>query len=241
MEGDSTGVAAWNYTMGAALNGVPGQILGVDLVERIGMPNLWFRDAPSDLEGADLYSHYVGEMLGPVYGIGEGFFKGAHLAADGEWWRGTEAAMPKVIRDAMKTTRYLEEGVQTLNGDSLLDGLNPYQALMQVSGFTPAKISERYDINSRLKDRERQITSERSDIQRGAAASILAGQSIPESEMAQIRDFNERFPEYPITGDTIRQSAQSKMRAQDRAEFGISLNAKLNDRLRGERATPIYN
>jgi|GEM_PF-310513 len=241
MEGDNPGVAAWNFAMGAALNGVPGQVLGVDLVERIGMPNLWFREAPSDLEGADLYAHYVGEVLGPVYGIGQGFFRGAQLAADGEWWRGTEAATPKVIRDAMKTVRYIGEGVQTINGDTILDGVSPYQALMQVSGFTPAKIAERYDINTRLKDRERQITDARRDIQKAAADAVLAGQSVPDKVMSQIRKFNSEYPEYPITGDTIRQSARGRIRAQDRAEFGVTLNAKLNDRLRAERAPQINN
>lgn len=155
--------------------------------------------------------------------------------------RGTEAAVPKVIRDGLKTVRYLGEGVQTLNGDSLVDGISPYEAIAQAIGFTPAKIAERYDINSRLKDQERKITGERTDIQKEAAAAILAGQDVPESVMEQIREFNARFPEYPITSDTIRQSARSKLRAQERSEFGITLNQRLNDRLRAERATEIYN
>lgn len=239
MQGDSAGVAAWNFTMGAALNGVPGQVLGIDLTDRIGMPNLWFRDAPNDLEGGDLYSHYVMEVLGPAVGVGGGFFRGAQLASEGEWWRGTEAAVPKAVRDAMKSARYMGEGVQTLNGDTLVEELSPYQALVQAIGFTPAEIAERYDINSRLKDRERQITGERSDIQKAAAKAILAGEDIPADVLAQIGDFNTRYPEYPITGDTIRQSARSKKRALDRSEYGVVLNAKLNDRLRAERATPI--
>ena len=239
MQGDSAGVAAWNFTMGAVLNGVPGQVLGVDLTDRIGMPNLWFREAPNDLEGTDLYTHYVMEIMGPAVGVGGGFARGAQLAADGEWWRGTEAAVPKAVRDAMKSVRYIGEGVNTLNGDSLVDQVSPYQAIVQAIGFTPAEIAERYDINSRLKDRERQITGERSDIQKAAAKAILAGEDIPADVLAQIGDFNSRFPEYPITGDTIKTSARSKMRALERSEFGVVLNAKLNDRLRGERATPI--
>lgn len=241
MQGDSPGVAAWNYAMGAALNGIPGQVLGVDLTERIGMPNLWFREASADLEGADLYAHYVGDILGPVYGIGQGFFRGAQLASDGEWWRGTEAAMPKAVRDSMKTARYVNEGVQTLRGDTILESVNPYQALVQLGGFTPAKIAERYDINSRLKDRERQIVDERGAIQREAGDAAISGQQVPESVLAKIRDFNMRYPEYPITGDSIRQSVRGRVRAKEKSEFGIVLNAKLNERLRAERAPAINN
>jgi hypothetical protein len=239
MQGDSAGVAAWNFTMGAALNGVPGQILGVDLTDRIGMPNLWFREARNDLEGSDLYTHYIMELLGPAAGVGGGFFRGAQLAADGEWWRGVESAVPKAIRDGMKSARYVTEGVNTLKGDSLIESISPYQALVQAIGFTPAEISERYDINSRLKDREAQVTDERSGIQKAAAKAILEGEGIPADILAQIGDFNSRYPEYPITGESIKTSARSKMRASDRSEFGIVLNPKLNDRLRAEQATPI--
>ncbi|MDO8983009.1 PLxRFG domain-containing protein [Cypionkella sp.] len=239
MQGDSAGVAAWNFTMGAVLNGVPGQILGVDLTDRIGMPNLWWRDAPNDLEGADLYTHQVMNLLGPAVSIGAGAARGVQLAADGEWWRGTEAAVPKVIRDGMKSVRYVGDGVNTLKGDSLIEGVSPYQAIVQAIGFTPAEIAERYDINSRLKDREMQVTDERSGIQKAAAKAILAGDGIPADILAQIGDFNSRYPEYPITGESIKLSARSKMRASDRSEFGIILNPRLNDRLRAERATPI--
>jgi hypothetical protein len=203
------------------------------------MPNLWFREARNDLEGSDLYTHYIMELLGPAAGVGGGFFRGAQLAADGEWWRGVESAVPKAIRDGMKSARYVTEGVNTLKGDSLIESISPYQALVQAIGFTPAEISERYDINSRLKDREAQVTDERSGIQKAAAKAILEGEGIPADILAQIGDFNSRYPEYPITGESIKTSARSKMRASDRSEFGIVLNPKLNDRLRAEQATPI--
>lgn len=241
MEGDSAGVAAWNYIMGAALNGVPGQILGVDLKERIGMPNMWFRGPSYDMEGADLYAHYVGELLGPVYGIGQGAFRGAFLAADGEVWRGVEAATPKIIRDVMKAGRYSMEGVETINGDTILDGLNPYQVLMQASGFTPAQVAERFEVNTRLKNEEREILDRRKDIHREAGEAISRGEAIPESVIEKIRTFNAQYPEYPITSDTLAQSIKSRARAHAKAEYGVTLNDKLNSRLRGERAPTIYN
>ena len=241
MEGDNPGVAMWNYAMGAALNGVPGQVMGVDLTDRIGMPNLWFRGQSRDMEAGDAFQAYVMDTLGPTLAVFAGFARGMEIASDGEWWRGTEAAFPKVIRDAMKSARYLGEGAQTLNGESLVESVNPYQALMQGIGFTPAEISERYDINTRLKNHEKRIMDRRSGLQKEAAASLTAGQGLDPGLLEQIKAFNREFPEYPITADTIRQSAQSTARAKDRQEFGVSLNPKLNDRLRADRAPAIYN
>lgn len=241
MEGDSPGVAAWNFAMGAAMNGVPGQITGTSLVERIGMPNLWFREPTRELEGTDLLQHYVNETLGPTFGIMVSMARGAGLVADGELVRGFEAMTPKFVRDVVRMGRYSVEGVQTMNGDAIVESLNPWELIMQANGFTPARVAERYDMNNRLKNREKRILDERKGIHRAASDALASGEGIPEEVLAHIRDFNSRFPEYPITGETIRQSFRGRMRASERNEFGVSLNPKLNDRLREALPPLIYN
>jgi hypothetical protein len=241
MEGDTAGVAAWNFAMGAALNGVPGQVTGASLVERIGMPNLWFREPNRDLEGTDLLQHYVNETLGPSVGILFSMARGAQYVTDGEVVRGVEAMTPKFVRDVIKSGRFAAEGVTTMNDDPILESVNPWELLLQANGFTPARVAERYDMNNRLKNREKEIIDERKGIHRAAGDAIKEGGQIPEKVLKQIRDFNARFPEYPITGDTIRQSLQGRMRASERNEYGVSLNPKLNDRLREALPTPVYN
>lgn len=241
MEGDDAGTAAWNFAMGAALNGAPGQILGANLTERMGMPNLWFRGPGRELEGRDVYAHYVKELLGPVYGIGEGIVRGGFAVADGDVVRGAESMIPKFVRDVMKTGRYAVDGVQTWNGDPIVEDPNPWELLLQANGFTPARVAERYEINNRLKNREKKIMDERSDLHRAASEALGEGQAIPEKVMDRIRDFNSRFPEYPITGQTIKQSFRGRQRAKQRNEYGVSLNPKLNARLRSEVAPPVYN
>ena len=241
MEGDDPGTAAWNFAMGMALNGAPGHITGANLTERLGMPNLWFRGPGRELEGRDLYAHYVAEMLGPVYGVGEGIVRGAFSVADGEVMRGAESMVPKFIRDPMKTGRYAIEGVQTWNGDPIVENPNPWELLLQANGFTPSRVAERYDINSRLKNREKKVMDERKGLHRAAGDAIRSGESIPPEVMEDIRDFNKRFPEYPITGETIKRSVKGRIRASERNEFGVSLNTKLNARLRDEVAQPVYN
>lgn len=240
MEGDDPLTASWNFLMGMALNGVPGHALGVDLTNRIGMPELWFRAPDKDLEGKDLWAFYLEQLAGPFFGIAGNMFTGASQIMDGQFLRGAEKMVPTFVRNTIKTGRYATEGVTTYYGDDLVDGLNPWQLLMQLSGFSPAEVAEQYEINNRLKRREKRIEDERKDLHRAATDALRDGSGVPASVMEKIRDFNRRHPEYPITGDTIKKSLQGRLRASARNESGVSLNPKLNDRLRGELAPSIY-
>lgn len=240
MEGDDPLTASWNFLMGMALNGVPGHALGVDLTNRIGMPELWFRAPDKDLEGKDLWAFFLEQLAGPFFGIAGNMFTGASQIMDGQFLRGAEKMVPTFVRNTIKTGRYATEGVTTYYGDDLVDGLNPWQLLMQLSGFSPAEVAEQYEINNRLKRREKRIEDERKDLHRAATDALRDGSGVPASVMEKIRDFNRRHPEYPITGDTIKKSLQGRLRASARNESGVSLNPKLNDRLRGELAPSIY-
>lgn len=240
MNGDSAGVAAWNWIMGMALNGVPGTAIGIDLTNRIGMPDLWFRTPDKDLEGKDLWSFYTEQILGPVAAIGGGALTGLSMAADGQVLRGMEKIVPNMASDLLKAGRYVNEGVTTYYGDHIIEHTNPWEVLMTAAGFTPGRIAERYEINNRLKRREKEITDERKDIHREIGDALRAGDPVPESAMEKVRRFNTEYPEYPITAKSIRQSVRSREQSSARNEFGVSLNPKLNARLRNERAPTVY-
>lgn len=241
MEGDDIGTAAWNWTMGLALNGAPGHALGMNLTERIGMPNLWFRGSDRDLEGSDIWAHYMGELAGPLFSIPGSAIIGTGQMLDGHYLRGLEKMTPVFMRNPIKTARYLNEGVTTVNGDPLVDGLNPWQVFIQANGFTPAEVAERYKINTRLKNNERRVEDRRKGIIREIGEAVRAGQEIPEKAVERMRGFNMDYPEWAITADSIRQSVRSRERASQRQEYGATLNPKLNERLRREAAPALYN
>lgn len=242
MEGDSLGVAAANYAVGAFLNGVPGQLTGAALTERIGSPNLWFRGSDRNLEGEDVVQHYINELAGPIGGIAYSIFgRGLPSLAEGEVVRGVEALTPKFVRDVVRTGRFATEGATTRNGDVLIEDVSPRELFLQANGFTPARLAERYEQNTRLKNKEKEITDQRKDLHKAASDAIKAGEPIPEKVMDRIRAFNSEFPEYPITAKTIKQSYMGRMRASERNEFGVALNPRLNDRLRGDLSPALYN
>jgi N12 class adenine-specific DNA methylase len=225
---------------GLLLNGVPGHITGIDLTNRLGMPELWFRKSDRQLEGDDEYNYFLQEMVGAAPGIVENVWRGTNLAMDGEIVRGVETAAPKFARDLMKGYRYFDEGVTTIKGDPLLDDLPAGDSFLQALGFTPAQVSERYEINTRLKNAEKRITDERRSILSDATSAIRDGAQIPLKTMDAINAFNAANPDYPITGDTIKRSLRARMRASEDMEGGIRINPRIDQRLRDGAAPAIY-
>lgn len=192
------------------------------------------------MEGEDIYAHYVGELLGPVYGIGESVVRGASMIGDGDVQRGVETAVPKMARDLLKGYRYATEGAETMKGDPILEEMSPWQIIAQFNGFTSAQLAERYRINNRLKNREAEIMDRRKAIHKAIGDALMAGQPIPQQAMDDMRAFNSEFPEYPVTKKTIEQSVRGRQRASQANEFGITLNPKLNARLREEAPQAVY-
>ena len=205
------------------------------------MPDLWFRSPLQEVEGKDLWAHYTEQLLGPGFGIVGNVLAGLSMVQDGKYMRGLEKMVPIFAGNALKSGRYISEGVTTYSGDPIIESVNPYQALVQAAGFTPAKVAERYDINSRLKRHEKDVLEDRKGIMREIGDAVRAGNPIPAKTVEKMRAFNAKWPEYPITADGIKQSLGARQRATQRNEFGVVLNPKLNDRLRGERAPALYN
>lgn len=242
----SVGPAAWNYVMGAALNGIPGQVAGVDLTQRLGSPTLWFRENDRNLEGEDLLNERVIELLGPVVGIGFSAARGIQYASEATdfmgYERAVETASPKAVRDLMKAARYAYEGVQSRKGNDIIsdDNVDIGLIIKQAMGFTPIEVAEQYAANSRMYNRNNAAIERRSRIQGRIAKHVIKGEPIPERLFEQMLDFNAEWPRAPITSDTIRQSIKSKIRADAKNESGASLDPRLNDKIRAEEAPLIY-
>jgi hypothetical protein len=227
---------------GVVLNGIPGHLSGLALSERIGMPNLWFRENSRDLEGRDAYWHYTREILGPTYSLFEGITVGIHggLFEPGNLERDIERAVPKFIRDGMRAVRYSAEGVQTWNDDPILDEVSPLDAIRQAIGFTPAAVAERYAANSRMMNRQIRIERERRGLLREITSALQAGDPIPASMTEDVIAFNRRYPQFAITNSTVRRSIGAQQNRAARNEFGIALNPNLNRIIRSEEAPLIY-
>ncbi|ARJ70433.1 PLxRFG domain-containing protein [Paracoccus contaminans] len=239
-EGDSLPTTAWNFAMGAVLNGVPGQVTGVDLTNRIGMPELWLREQRDGIKADEAGWQYVKDALGPTIGwMAASVPMGLSDIAEGEYWRGTERIMPKAVRDPMKAARYAWEGVQTKDGDIILENVSPLNVLQQSLGFTPAAVAERYEQANMLRKGQAEINTRRQRLHKRAVDAIKAGEPIPAKVIDEIMAFNRDVPEWPITSETIRASWRGRERAAERAQIGVNLNPRLTERLTASLPKPV--
>ncbi len=232
---------------GMVLKGVPGHLLGIDLTQRIGMPYLWLRPESRELEGRAEFEQLVMRMLGANVGMMANWWHGASIVLkDGQTARGVEMGSPKALKDAMKSFRYLNEGLTSLRGDEVLpaDKLSGWDALAQAIGFTPARISETYERNSALKTAEIRVMNRRRElVNRFAMAHRLGDREARDEAMEAIKRFNKVPLNKPvaITTETLRRSLAARERNARRREDGVLIqNERLGRDLREKLPERVY-
>lgn len=225
---------------GLILKGVPGHLTGTDLSSRMGMPELWFRRPQRQEEGAELYDHWMTQLVGAVPAMAGNVFRGYSMAKEGEVWRGVETALPKFIRDYMRAYRYGRDGVTTFRGNPIIEDITPAEALTQAIGFTPARVAERYQTNRFMVNEEQRLRGQRSRLLSAAYDDLKSGGPLSARTKRDIDAWNAEFPNYPITAQTLRQSFQSRARGELQTVDGVRINPRLDQQVREGRAPTIY-
>lgn len=227
---------------GIVLNGVPGELLGIDLTSRIGMPDLWLRSSDRDLEGDDLWNYWVEQTAGAAVGMGHNIYSGLGMMLDGKIERGIEKMVPKFARDLMRTGRYAADGVQSLRGDQVIpaNDVNWRDLTAQALGFTPSKISDAYDVNNTMKNAEKRMTERKRQIVNAFAEAVENGDAAGrEKALEKIRKYNaspiNRL--MPITAQGLKQSLATRARNRSKTVNGVLIkNAALADYLQSQAA-----
>ena len=122
-----------------------------------------------------------------------------------------------------------------MRGDAIVEDLSVKQLLLQLGGFTPAEVAERYDSNRALKNYERHILDRRQYLVNAVALAVRTGDAEARREaMASIGAFNRKYPEIAITQKSLRKSLAARARYSRQAEGGVILNKKIAARVREE-------
>jgi|GEM_PF-260992 len=231
---------------GVVLNGAPGHYTGLSLTNRIGMPDLWFRSPNRDLEGRDEFNYWVLNAAGASVSMLGDLYRGVSLVRDGETVKGVEAMSPKFVKDQIRAYRYANEGVTDFGGNEVLsaDQLDAMDIVAQSIGFSPAKVSERWDRNTALKNADSRIQKKRSRLLADYALAHKMGDDAMKDEvLSRIRRFND----YPlhrgktITPKTIRQSLRQRQRLAAKRQDGVLIqNERVARDLREQLPEPIY-
>ncbi|HEY1034572.1 MAG TPA: PLxRFG domain-containing protein [Pseudoxanthomonas sp.] len=212
--------------------GAANTVTGADIAGRVGLSDLWVRDADRELEGRGLYYHLLEQAAGPMGGVLKNVLVGKAMIDEGHTWRGVETMLPKGLKDVMKAGRYATQGVNTLRGDPLIDDTGLWNTLLQANGFTPAEVADQYERNRALKNYEQHIVDRRQHLMNAFALALRTGDAgARQATMERIQAFNRANPELAITSASISRSIASRARYSARAEAGIVINPKLAARL----------
>lgn len=202
----------------------------VSISGRVSLSDLWFRDINRDLDGTELYEHYMMELLGPVARIPYDGIRGMSRMLEGDVARGAELMAPNFIEYLLKAGRYSAEGVTNWRKDEIVpaDELSVGDLAAQAFGFTPSTVNKQYAQNSAIMLYQQRITNRRAHLM---AQYWLAMQVGDEEQKAatvkEMRDFSRKNPGKAITPDDVRASMRSRARASAKMKNGMPLDAGL--------------
>ena len=216
-------------------NGPFDTLTGVSISERVALNNLLLREPLRELEGADLYQHFVDELLGPGLGTLASPFTASALAADGHYGRAAEAVMPKFLKDAVKAGRYALEGVRTLRGDPVQETTSIAEEAIQAAGFLPHGVAEKLRRNRALgAQQDRRMRRRRRLLDRLYLARFMEDREMVAEAERDIRRFNAKNREVKIDYAAAERSKEARNSVTARTLDGLLLNPKLGPRLRSK-------
>lgn len=209
------------------LRGVPGAVLGVDVSERIGMPNLWFRSPDRELEGRDAYFFWMEQLLGAALSIPKNLFTGLQQMHEGHIERGTETMLPAFLRSPLRALRYAGEGAATLNGENITD-VSASGVIAQALGLSPLVVAEQYEKNNEIKGADAKLTKRRQQLMNRYFMAVRQADSDgATAALGRIRQFNRANPNYAITRETLDRSQQSRARHLALSDHGITVTGRM--------------
>lgn len=202
---------------------------GAGLSSRIQLNELWLRDPAKNLEGAEAYTNYVMQLLGPVAGgILPNMVSGAQLIDEGEYQKGVEKMIPKAIKDWSVAERYADEGATTLRGDVLKQDFSYLELFLQANGLGDNDVTAQYEENAALKGvadtlkRRRQTLMDRF-YESNVAKDYEAMGDVNEA----IERFNQKNPSISISRKNLRQSMKSRNKRNEATTKGLYLDKNL--------------
>jgi hypothetical protein len=217
-------------------------LTGMTLSSRVSLNNLWIREAPANLEGEDLWLHYLGEIAGPIPSIVKDVgFKSPQELAEGNLYRAVEFALPKFLKDYAKTYRYAEEGVQNRRGDIIVprEELTNLDLFYQSMGFTPARVTQQYEQNRALKSAEKVILDRRAQLMDRLYLSMRnLDDRMRKETMQEIARFNKANPTVAIGFENIISSARNRIQYSMESMGGVTVNKNLRYLGEKKRFTP---
>jgi hypothetical protein len=217
-----------------AFKGPVNYATGRDIAQRTGFGDMLIRDDSRSMAELGPFMYYFQQFFGGAFlSAANNLNRGFGMINDGYVYRGLETMSPAVIRNALKGARFWSEGATTIKGDPITDALGVHDALFQMSGFAPTKLTEIYEKRGFMKEYETFIKDKR----RGLLDQYeIARDSGDPDTMDTVQDkisrFNTAYPAVKITRDTIKQSLRGREQREREAIYGVQIDKRLREQIK---------
>jgi hypothetical protein len=215
--------------------GVVTQTLGVNLADRMGLNDLWFRDSRKSSDEVTALQNTLINLLGPTAGLMINSAEAVKQMNDGHLYRAMETASPAFLKNFMKGARFAEEGrAVNLKGDELVGDVSGYESAAQTLGFAPERVAQRQKSNIEMKTIEQKIKTKRQDLLNAFFMAVdNDDDDLKDRVLEKIGKFNTTYGELAITPAQLQKSIKTRYvnRALAESTGGISIDKKLIGRL----------
>jgi hypothetical protein len=212
-----------------ATNTALSERMSLDLVD------LWFRDGTYQKSAEDTMREQFIALLGPSASIGLSFGRALDLHDNYQLDRALETISPTILRNLQIVGRYAREGeAATARGITIDDDISYSDLFVRALGFTPEDIMRKQKAIIDRKGVQNKIEARRERLLAGIYLANYTGDTdLQERVIEKIIEYNESFPEFPITIETIEQSLSRKLDDKAKQEALGGVNEKLYGRIEG--------
>jgi hypothetical protein len=228
-------VNTFGKNLGTAISSGVFNAAGIDMASRVKLDDMWFRDGRKNQDETEALKTFLVDMLGPTVGLTVNVAEAVKLWNEGHPNRALETLAPAFIKNPMIAYRYSNEGVNTLNGDPLMEDMGPFLLLMQSLGIRSAELADRQYYNITKKGQEVEILKRRTNLLNGFAISFMSND--PEGfdkALDKIQEFNEKYPSVRIPMSSLTRSIKERLEKSSQTEHGLFLDPRLREQLLNE-------
>lgn len=235
-EEDDADTILRKYVQEMGFKGPLSTLTGVDVSSRIKLNDLIFQENRfmRDPSLEESIGYYIG---GPALSTAKRFYRSWNDFAEGEYWRGTEAALPAGFGNAMTAGRYfMDNGVKTRGGEFIYEDIGVGEIATKVFGFAPLEYTFRTSQSAAEQKMSTAIMERRNKLnQRYWRALRKRDLSAAKDVLEDMKEFNKRHPYAAIDGAAIKRSIKSSLENTKTMHNGVSVNPMMEDVLKMSR------
>lgn len=201
---------------------------GVDFSSRLSLNDMWVRDRKEFRTTKEGAVDYAVERAGPFMNQILGYMDGYDALIQGDYKKAVEKFSPALIRNFALSYKYAQEGAKDFRGTEILtkDELSTGMLMMQAIGFRPDQLANTQQTAFKMQALLQRIGNERQRVLNRLNREIREGTNTRDT-FREIAKFNQRFPTFAITSDTVVKSIENKamQRALSRGT-GLAIDEK---------------